>query len=164
VIDNGIYDCFFAAGAAPPPADPNRLLVVGGLNDWEGAAHILAVADLLARDLPEITIDIAGALDEPRYVAAAASRPNIRHLGYLPGDLLAATMPGYLALPYLLNVKSFGLAAVEAMATSLPAIARTSTAVHEIAGDAALSVGAHSPPAIVAAIRELCDSPASRAA
>jgi glycosyltransferase involved in cell wall biosynthesis len=164
VIGNGIDDCFFAAGAAPPPADRNRLLVVGGLNDWDGAAHILAVADLLARDLPEITIDIAGTLDEPRYVAAAAARPNIRRLGYLPGDQLAAAMPGYLALLYLPNVESFGLAAVEAMAASLPVIACTSTAVPEIAGDAALSVDAHSPPAIVAAIRELRDSPASRAA
>jgi glycosyltransferase involved in cell wall biosynthesis len=73
-------------------------------------------------------------------------------------------MPGYLALLYLPNVDSFGLAAVEAMAASLPVIACTSTAVPGIAGAASLSVDAHSPPAIVATIRELRDSSASRAA
>lgn len=164
VIGNGIDDRFFAAGSQPPPVDRNRLLVVGGLNDWDGAAHILAVADQLARDLPEMTLDIVGTLDEPRYVAAAAARPTVRRLGYLPAEQLAAAMPGYLALLYLPNVESFGLAAVEAMAASLPVIACRLTAVPEIVGDAALPVDPRSPAAIVAAIRELRDSPAARAA
>jgi glycosyltransferase involved in cell wall biosynthesis len=49
-------------------------------------------------------------------------------------------MPGYLALLYLPNVESFGLAALEAMAAGLPVIACRSTAVPETAGDAAIYV------------------------
>ena len=112
--------------------------------------------------MPEITIDIAGTLDEPRYVAAAATRPTIRPLGYVPTDQLAASMPGYLALLYLPNVESFGLAAVEAMAAGLPVIACRLTAVPEVVGDAALAVDAGSPADVVAAIARLRSSPAER--
>ena len=162
VIGNGVDDCFFAAGAAPAAPDRDRLLVVGGLNDWDGAAHVLAVADLLAREMPEVTIDIAGTLDEARYVAAAASRPNIRTLGYVSTDRLAASMPGYLALLYLPNVESFGLAAVEAMAAGLPVIACRLTAVPEVVGDAALAVDAGSPADVVAAVAHLRSSTVDR--
>ena len=141
VVGNGVDECFFEAGREPAPAcDPNRLLVVGGLNDWDGAAHVLAAADLLHREMPTVTIDIAGTFDDPRYVRAAFARPNIRRLGYVESEKLAAMMPGYLALLYLPNVESFGLAAVEAMAAGLPVIACRSTAVPETAGDAAIYV------------------------
>jgi glycosyltransferase involved in cell wall biosynthesis len=162
VIGNGIDDCFFSAGDAPGPPDLNRILVVGGLNDWDGAAHVLAVADLLARELPEISIDVAGTLDEPRYVAAAAARGNIQTLGYVATETLASRMPGYLALLYLPNVESFGLAAVEAMAAGLPVIACRLTAVPEVVGDAALAVDARAPSEVVAAIRLLRSNPAVR--
>lgn len=162
VIGNGVDDCFFAAGDAPASPDMNRLLVVGGLNDWDGASHVLAVADVLARELPEVSIDIAGTLDEPRYVAAAAARPNIRTLGYVPTKQLAASMPAYLAILYLPNVESFGLAAVEAMAAGLPVIACRLTAVPETTGDAAIAVDAESPADVVAAIRRLRSSPDDR--
>lgn len=139
VVGNGIDDCFFAAGRQEhAPHDPNRLLVVGGLNDWDGAAHVLAAADAIREAFPSMTIDIAGTFDDARYVAAASARTNIRRLGYVETQKLAAMMPGYLALLYLPNVESFGLAALEAMAAGLPVIARRSTAVPETAGDAAI--------------------------
>ena len=158
VVGNGVDECFFEAGRAPAPAcDPNRLLVVGGLNDWDGAAHVLAAADAIRDAFPEMTIDIAGTFDDEKYVQAAGARPNIRRLGYVETENLAAMMPGYLALLYLPNVESFGLAAVEAMAAGLPVIACRSTAVPETAGDAALYV---SPTAAIETLRD----PASRAA
>jgi glycosyltransferase involved in cell wall biosynthesis len=156
VVGNGVDECFFEAGREPAPAcDPNRLLVVGGLNDWDGAAHVLAAADLLHREMPTVTIDIAGTFDDPRYVRAAFARPNIRRLGYVESEKLAAMMPGYLALLYLPNVESFGLAAVEAMAAGLPVIACRSTAVPETVGDAAMIIGAESPLQIVRAVEHL---------
>jgi glycosyltransferase involved in cell wall biosynthesis len=163
VVGNGVDDCFFAAGDQPVTShDPDRLLVVGGLNDWDGAAHVLAAADLLQTALPSVTIDIAGTFDDAGYLAAAAARPNIRRLGYVPTEQLAAAMPGYLALVYLPNVESFGMAALEAMAAGLPVIACRSTAVPETAGDAAIAVDADSPPGILAAIEALRTSAATR--
>jgi glycosyltransferase involved in cell wall biosynthesis len=165
VVGNGVDDCFFVARSGTAPQhDPDRLLVVGGLNDWDGAAHVLAAADAIRAAYPMLTIDIAGTLDDARYVAAAAARPNIRRLGYVPTDQLAAAMPGYLALLYLPNVESFGMVALEAMAAGLPVIACRSTAVPETAGDAAIYVEAQSPESILAAIESLRASTATRAA
>jgi glycosyltransferase involved in cell wall biosynthesis len=168
VVGNGVDECFYAAGRQASGAfDPDRILVVGGLNDWDGAAHVLAAADLLHRKFPSVTIDIAGTFDDERYVRAASARPNIRRLGYVESEKLAAMMPGYLALLYLPNVESFGLAALEAMAAGLPVIACRSTAVPETAGDAAIyvdvsEVGQASPPvtaSLFSAIDTLRNSP-----
>jgi glycosyltransferase involved in cell wall biosynthesis len=183
VVGNGVDECFYAAGRSEPPTfDCDRILVVGGLNDWDGAAHVLAAADLLHRELPSVTIDIAGTFDDEKYVRAADARPNIRRLGYVESEKLAAMMPGYLALLYLPNVESFGMAAVEAMAAGLPVIACRLTAVPETAGDAAIYVdlpldagekgtgsfceakGACHLFSLFAAIETLRDSPAARAA
>lgn len=156
VVGNGVDEYFYAAGRAENPVhDSDRILVVGGLNDWDGAAHILAAADLLRAQLPNVTIDIAGTLDSDHYLTAAAARPNIRRLGYVETEKLAAMMPGYLALLYLPNVESFGMVALEAMAAGLPVIACRSTAVPETAGDAAIYVNAESPVQILRAIERL---------
>jgi glycosyltransferase involved in cell wall biosynthesis len=163
VVGNGVDECFYAAGRVENPVhDPDRILVVGGLNDWDGAAHILAAADLLRAQLPNVTIDIAGTLDSDHYLAASAARPNIRRLGYVETEKLAAMMPGYLALLYLPNVESFGMVALEAMAAGLPVIACRSTAVPETAGDAAIYVDEQRPESILAAIQSLRDSAHAR--
>lgn len=165
VVGNGVDECFFAAGRQAPAAfDRDRILVVGGLNDWDGAAHVLAAADMLQRELPTVTIDIAGTFDDPRYARASAARPNIRRLGYVEAEKLAAMMPGYLALLYLPNVESFGLVALEAMAAGLPVIACRSTAVPETAGDAAVYVDVESPLQVVRAVERLQTRVADRAA
>jgi glycosyltransferase involved in cell wall biosynthesis len=163
VVANGVDACFFAAGRQENVNyDRDRILVVGGLNDWDGAANVLAAADMLRNQLPRLMIDIVGCLDDKRYVRAAQSRPNIRRLGYVESEQLAAMMPGYLALLYLPNVESFGMVALEAMAAGLPVIACRSTAIPETAGDAALYVEAGSPESIVAAVRHLRDHDSER--
>lgn len=163
VVGNGIDECFFAAGREENVHyDRDRILVVGGLNDWDGASHILAAADLLHRKFPSVTIEIAGTFDDDRYVRAASARPNIRRLGYIETEKLAAMMPRYLAMLYLPNVESFGMVALEAMASGLPVIACRRTAVPETAGDAAIYLADESPESILAAIESLLDSVAIR--
>jgi glycosyltransferase involved in cell wall biosynthesis len=163
VVGNGVDEWFFAAGSADRTAhDPDRILVVGGLNDWDGAAHVLAAADAIRKAVPSMRIDVAGNFDEARYVEAAEAYPNLRRLGYVESEKLAEMMPGYLALLYLPNVESFGLAAVEAMAAGLPVIACRTTAVPETAGDAAIYVDQRSTETIVAAISRLRDSYSER--
>lgn len=161
VVGNGVDDVFFAAGDEAIAAgsgwryDDDRVLVVGGLNGWDGADRILASADALAERFPEMSIDIVGTLDEPRSIAACRGRPTIRRLGFRSPAELASMMPGYLALLYLPNVESFGMVALEAMAAALPVLACRLTAVPETAGEGAWYVDEDRPPDVVEAIEAL---------
>lgn len=161
VVGNGVDDAFFTAGDAAIAAgsgvryDANRLLVVGGLNGWDGADRIFASADALAERIPRLSIDIVGTMDDPRSLAACKRRPTIRRLGFRPPAELAAMMPQYLALLYLPNVESFGIVALEAMAAALPVLACRLTAVPETAGDGAWYVDENRPEEVVEAILAL---------
>ncbi len=160
VVGNGVDDCFFAAGEASAASgtsrrEPDRILVVGGLNEWDGAGHVLACADVLRKRMPGISIDIVGTLDERSAVSECDRRPNVRRLGFLPPEELALIMPRYVALLYLPNVESFGMVALEAMAAGLPVLACRLTAVPETAGDAAWYVDQNCPERVVDALATL---------
>ena len=170
VVGNGVDEAFFTAGAeALSPLEKgeynaDRLLVVGGLNGWDGAESILACADALAESIPHLGIDVIGTLDDPGSIAASDRRPNLRRLGFRPPHELAVMMPRYLALLYLPNVESFGIVALEAMAAALPVLACRLTAVPETAGDGAWYVDERRPAEVVAAVRALRADPALRRA
>jgi glycosyltransferase involved in cell wall biosynthesis len=170
VVGNGVDEAFFAAGAeAIAPRwkgeyNADRLLVVGGLNGWDGAESILACADALAESFPSLGIDVIGTMDDPGSIAASDRRPNLHRLGFRPPNELAVIMPRYLALLYLPNVESFGIVALEAMAAALPVLACRLTAVPETAGDGAWYVDERRPAEVVAAVRALRADPALRRA
>jgi glycosyltransferase involved in cell wall biosynthesis len=168
VVGNGVDEAFFAAGDAAVAADAgggydnDRLLVVGGLNGWDGADRIIASADALAEAFPGLGIDVIGTLDEPSSIEASRRRPNLRRLGFMAPEELAVVMPRYLALLYLPNVESFGIVALEAMAAALPVLACRLTAVPETAGDGAWYVDEDRPAEVVAAVAALRADPVLR--
>jgi glycosyltransferase involved in cell wall biosynthesis len=168
VVGNGVDEAFFAAGAeavatgAGGGYDSDRLLVVGGLNGWDGADSILASADALAEAFPGLGIDVIGTLDDPSSIEACRRRPNLRRLGFRAPEELAVMMPRYLALLYLPNVESFGIVALEAMAAALPVLACRLTAVPETAGDGAWYVDKDRPAEVVAAVAALRADPLLR--
>ncbi len=170
VVGNGVDEAFFAAGEAATASpsvgeyDADRLLVVGGLNGWDGAESILACADALSEINPGLGIDVIGTLDDARSIAASERRPNLRRLGYRTPSELAVMMPRYLALLYLPNVESFGIVALEAMAAALPVLACRLTAVPETAGNGAWYVDERRPAEVVAAVGALRADPALRRA
>ena len=170
VVGNGVDEAFFSAGDAAIAAGPgvrydtDRVLVVGGLNGWDGADRVLASADALAERIPGLAIDVVGTMDDPRSLAACHSRPTIRRLGFRPPAELAAMMPQYLALLYLPNVESFGIVALEAMAAALPVLACRLTAVPETAGDGAWYVDENRPEEVVEAVATLRADPVLRRA
>jgi glycosyltransferase involved in cell wall biosynthesis len=168
VVGNGVDEAFFSAGDAAIAAGPggrydnDRLLVVGGLNGWDGAERILASADALAEAIPGLGIDVVGTLDDPSSIEASRRRPNLRRLGFRAPEELAVMMPRYLALLYLPNVESFGIVALEAMAAALPVLACRLTAVPETAGDGAWYVDEDRPVEVVAAVAALRNDAALR--
>ena len=168
VVGNGVDEAFFAAGDAAVATgagggyDNDRLLVVGGLNGWDGADSILASADALAEAVPGLGIDVIGTLDDPSSIEACRRRPNLRRLGFRAPEELAVIMPRYLALLYLPNVESFGIVALEAMAAALPVLACRLTAVPETAGDGAWYVDKDRPAEVVAAVAALRADPLLR--
>ena len=168
VVGNGVDEAFFAAGDAAVATgagggyDNDRLLVVGGLNGWDGADSILASADALAEAFPGLGIDVIGTLDDPSSIEASRRRPNLRRLGFRAPEELAVIMPRYLALLYLPNVESFGIVALEAMAAALPVLACRLTAVPETAGDGAWYVDKDRPAEVVAAVASLRADPLLR--
>ena len=168
VVGNGVDEAFFAAGDAAVATgagggyDNDRLLVVGGLNGWDGADSILASADALAEAFPGLGIDVIGTLDDPSSIEACRRRPNLRRLGFRAPEELAVIMPRYLALLYLPNVESFGIVALEAMAAALPVLACRLTAVPETAGDGAWYVDKDRPAEVVAAVAALRADPLLR--
>lgn len=143
VVGNGVEQVYFEAANLPAgclqhPLGRPFLLCVGGLNDLDGGGLLLDVAERLARSAPELRIVVAGWQHEPRLLAHAGRLPNVELPGYVPADRLALLMRDAVALLYLPNYETFGIAAAEAMAAGTPIITTGSTAVPEIVGDAGL--------------------------
>jgi alpha-1,3-rhamnosyl/mannosyltransferase len=170
VVGNGVDTPFFRAGAQAMAAganqwyDRDKVLVVGGLNAWDGVDSILAAADALSARLPSVSIDVVGTMDDARAAARCDRRPNIRRLGFRSPVDLAAMMPSYLSLLYLPNVESFGIVPLESMAAALPVLACRLTAVPETAGDGAWYVDHDRPESVVDAVAALRGDPGLRQA
>lgn len=100
-------------------------------------------------------------------LAAEATRrgvaDHVRHLGVVSDEALAALYSGALAVLVCSRAEGFGLPVVEAWACGAPVIASNTTALPEVAGDAALLVDPEDPRAIAHAIARMIDDSSLRA-
>ena len=79
-------------------------------------------------------------------------KSDIIFLGYVPDDDLYALMGGALALTYMSLYEGFGLPLLEAMQSDVAVITSNTTALSEVAGDAALTVNPLDAEAIATAM------------
>ena len=88
-------------------------------------------------------------------IAASPARDRIRITGYLPSAELAAwySRASVFAFPSL--DEGFGMPVLEAMAAGVPVVTSTSSALPEVAGDAALLVDAQDTQALAGALDAL---------
>lgn len=120
----------------------------------------------LAKALDELGIDIvvtggqAGIFADDSQSAAPA--PNLRFMGFVSDDDLAALLGGALCLAFPSFTEGFGLPIVEAMALGCPVISSDRASMPEICGDAALMSPPDQPEAWLAQIKRLNDSPSLR--
>ncbi len=83
---------------------------------------------------------------------------RIHFIGYVPEQELPALLAGALCFVFPSLYEGFGMPVIEAMACGTPVITSTSSALPEVAGDAALLVDPLDTDAIAAAIMQMIDN------
>ncbi|MFE3961185.1 MSMEG_0565 family glycosyltransferase [Nocardia sp. NPDC059091] len=154
VIPNGVeYDRFAAAADDSPNATDARaawrrrlgryILAVGGIEPRKGSIDLLEAFALLRSDHPDLHLVFAGGetlFDYRDYRAqfdARATELDIRPtiLGTVPHTELPALVAASALLPFFSTKEGFGLAAMEALATGIPVVARDLPVLREVFGD-----------------------------
>jgi glycosyltransferase-like protein len=174
VIPNGVDAARFAAASGPAMAAERArwqgrlgryVLAVGGIEPRKGSLDLLEAFALLRRTHPDLRLVIAGGetlFDYRPYRAAWESRAAVLGiepavLGPVPHDDLPSLVAAAAVFAFPSTVEGFGLAAMEALAASVPLVTRDLPVLREVFGDAAL-FGA-GPPALAGALRDALDRP-----
>jgi glycosyltransferase involved in cell wall biosynthesis len=161
VVGCGASEIFFAAGEQPVATREDSIIVVGGIRTKKGAADTLAVARRLAATGSSLRIDVVGNND-PEWLDACRTLPNVRLLGVLPDEQLATLLAASCGLLFLSPYEGFGLPAVEAMAAGTPAVVANAASLPEIVGDAGVVVDPADTERIVYILGRLQDDAAYR--
>jgi glycosyltransferase involved in cell wall biosynthesis len=123
-----LIEAFAAATAGLP--EPRPVLAIGGRRGW-----------------------LSEAIE--RRAAALGVGGRVRFLGYLPDADLPTLLSGAVAFLFPSLYEGFGMPVLEAMACGAPVLTSTTSALPEVAGDAALLVDPRDTGAIAAAIGRL---------
>ncbi len=167
VIHHGV-----AAVFSPPQAGDARenfLLVVGDLYIQKNLHSLVEALALVLRQHPAIALRIAGREIDADYAAALhrlvrerGLRDAVIFLGHRETAEIVELYRRCAIFVFPSTAESFGMPLVEAMACGAPIIASNTTAMPEIAGDAALLCDPADPHDIAATILRVLDDPALR--
>jgi glycosyltransferase-like protein len=151
VVPNGVdAGPFTAAAADTPPARARRahwrerfgryVLAVGGIEPRKGSTDLLRAVALLRRDLPDVTLVVAGGetlFDYRDYRTefdrlARDLRVDPHVLGPVAQEELPSLVAGAAAMGFVSTKEGFGLAAMEALAAGVPLVARDLPVLREV--------------------------------
>lgn len=141
--------------------DPNRrpfVFVLGSRARHKNVAILLSIA----RELDELGVDIFVAGAPGRSFATIETEPlppNVRLLGFVTDDDLAALYQSALCLAFPSLTEGFGLPALEAMALGCPVVVSNVASLPEVCGDAALYADPASPREWLGQIARLANDP-----
>ncbi len=148
VIPNAVSPHFFDPSTAVGRAVLTRtglankpfILVPGGLHFRKNAELILKAWPILSKKHPGLTLAIANHCD-PTYVDRASSlAPRLVLTGFLEEEELRAIYQAAEIVWFPSRYEGFGMPVLEAMAGGTPVVTSNSTALPEVAGDAAILV------------------------
>jgi glycosyltransferase involved in cell wall biosynthesis len=171
VIPNGVAAHFMPSSPAALAATraaldlPERYILVQATSDKrKNLACTLDAWRAVAAALPQdLHLVISGNLSRAHVFGDASDidleGPRMRVIGYVEEEHMGPLMAGAEAFLFASLYEGFGLPVLEAMAAGTPVITGNSTALPEVAGDAALLVNARSANAIGSAILDLIERP-----
>ncbi len=138
------------------------LLHLGTLEPRKGIVDLVRAFDLLAGDLSDLDLVLAGGLGWgsgpiSESIAASSSKRRIRQLGYVPDADVPALLRHARAVVYPSIEEGFGLPALEALACGVPLVTTSGTSMAELAGDSAVLAPPGQPDALAEAIRQVAD-------
>lgn len=127
VIPNIVPGAFDAPPSQPPATPPFRFVSIGSLDENKGQRHLLSA---LARLDDSVHVDIIGdgplRADLERQIVELRLQGRTRLLGRLPRVEVAEVLQQSHALVVTSRVETFGVAAIEALATGRPVVATRS--------------------------------------
>jgi glycosyltransferase involved in cell wall biosynthesis len=171
VIPNGVAQHFTpcsppALAATRAALDlPERYILVQATSDKrKNLARTLDAWRAVAAALPQdLHLVISGNLSRAHVFGDASDinleGPRVRVIGYVAEEHMGPLMAGAEAFLFASLYEGFGLPVLEAMAAGTPVITGNTTALPEVAGDAALIVDARSSNAIGSAILDMIERP-----
>ncbi len=161
-IHSGVAPEYFAA--EPVKRERPYVLFVGAIEPRKNLDTLLDAWKLLRRDLRErFDLLIAGPEGWNAEKTLARIRAEANYLGYVPESDLPALTAGATAFVYPSLYEGFGFPVVQAMAAGAPVVTSNTSALPEIAGDAALLVDARSADEMANALGRLLDFDSLRA-
>ncbi len=143
-------------------AGPRTVVVLGSPAPHKNVRMLLKLAPQLGEH--GIQIAVVGQRDSRvfRQSDDEVDAENVRWLGRLPDDALAALLRDSMCLAFPSFVEGFGIPALEAMALGTAVIASDRASLPEIGGDAALFADPEDPSAWLDAILRLAKEPGLR--
>lgn len=150
------------AGVRAALHPPGRPYLFFPANLWPHKNHrlVLTAFQRFARRCPEarmvFTGETFGKWSELRQAFAAL---DVEHLGYVGRDELQRLMADCRGLIFFSQYEGFGLPLLEAFAAGVPVACSNTTALAEVAGNAALTCSPLDVPAMAAAMESLWSNP-----
>jgi glycosyltransferase involved in cell wall biosynthesis len=135
------------------------VLFVGTQEPRKAIPDLVAAFDHVASSHKELSLVLAGgrgwgAAAVDAAVSRALNAERVVRTGYLDDDSVAVLMRRAEVVAYPALEEGFGLPALEALACATPLVTTSGSAMAEMAGDAALLVGAGDTSALAEAIEE----------
>lgn len=146
------------AREAPPADAPLRVLFVGNFAWRKGLGTLLSALPLVERPVELHVVTGDDDVDPPQ-------ENVIVHRGLAPGSAeLRRRFAEADAFAFPTRADAVPWVVAEAMASGLPVVASDVAAIPEMLGDTGVVIPREEPAALAAALRELADAPAQRAA